>query len=146
MTDTRPIATPEFETATKFRIRHAMLRVRNLEISLDFYTRLMGMRVFRRIDNEKGRFSIAFVGYENEDDHPAIELTYNWGRDNGYELGDGYGHIAIAAPDLYGFCERLEKERVEIPRPPGPLKDGGQNIIAFIKDPDGYLIELSSRA
>ena len=105
----------------------------------------MGMKLFRRVDNEKGRFSIAFVGYGAEETHAALELAYNWGRDEGYQIGDGYGHIAIAMPDLYEACERLKAEGVEIPRPPGQLKHGGANVIAFIKDPDGYLIELGTR-
>lgn len=146
MDDVKPQeSTPEFIPATRMRIRHTMLRVANLERSIDFYTRLMGMKLFRRVDSEKGKFSIAFVGYGTEETEPAIELTYNWGRDDGYDIGEGYGHIAIAVPDLYGACERLEAEGVEIPRPPGPLKHGGANVIAFIKDPDGYLIELGTR-
>ena len=88
---------------------------------------------------------VVFVGYGDESSNPALELTYNWGKDDGYTIGDGYGHIAIAVPDLYGFCETLSKEGVEIPRPPGPLKHGGANVIAFIKDPDGYLIALGTR-
>jgi lactoylglutathione lyase len=142
---TKPSGVPEFTPATRMRIRHTMLRVKNLERSVDFYTRLMGMKEFRRTDNEAGKFSIVFVGYEDEENHPAIELTYNWGKDEGYEIGTGFGHLAIAVPDLYGFCDKLGKEGVEIPRPPGPLKHGGANVIAFIKDPDGYLIELGSR-
>jgi lactoylglutathione lyase len=142
---TAPSGTPEFVSATEMRIRHTMLRVKNLDKSVDFYTRLMGMKEFRRADSEAGQFSIAFVGYDNEENHPAIELTYNWGKDDGYTIGTGYGHIAIAVPDLYAFCEKLCKEGVEMPRPPGPLKHGGANVIAFIKDPDGYLIELGSR-
>ena len=136
---------PEFIPASEMRIRHTMLRVRDLGKSLDFYTRLLGMKVFRRVDSEKGKFSIAFVGYGTEESHAAIELTYNWDHDEGYQIGNGYGHIAIAVPDLYAFCERLKAESVEIPRPPGPLKHGGANVIAFIKDPDGYLIELGTR-
>jgi lactoylglutathione lyase len=142
---TRHEVHPGFVKATEFRLRHTMLRVRNLEKSIDFYTRLMGMKLFRRVDSEKGKFSIAFVGYGAEDTHPALELTYNWGKDDGYAIGDGYGHIAVAVPDLYGFCEKLEQEGVEIPRPPGPLAHGGANVIAFVKDPDGYLIELGTR-
>jgi lactoylglutathione lyase len=141
----KPAPQPDFVKATRFRIRHTMLRVRNLEKSIDFYTRLMGMKVLRRTDSESGKFSIVFVGYGDEGSNPAIELTYNWGKDDGYTIGDGYGHIAVAVPDLYGFCEMLAKEGVEIPRPPGPLKHGGANVIAFIKDPDGYLIELGTR-
>jgi len=134
--------------ATKPRIRHTMLRVKNLEKSVDFYTRLFGMRVFRQRDNEGGKYSVAFLGYGDENSDPAIELTYNWGHDEEYDVGDGYGHIAIGVPDIYALCERLKKEGVDIPRPAGPLKHGGPNasVIAFVKDPDGYLIELGERA
>ena len=130
------------------RIRHTMLRVKNLEKSIDFYTRLFGMTVFRRRDVEGGKYSVAFLGYGDENNDPAIELTYNWGHDDGYDIGNGYGHIAIGVPDIYGLCDSLEREGVEIPRPAGPLKHGGPNasVIAFVKDPDGYLIELGERA
>ena len=130
------------------RIRHTMLRVKDLDASIDFYTRIFGMTVFRRIDNEGGKYSVAFVGYGDEDTSPAIELTYNWGRDDDYEKGAGFGHIAIGVPDIYGLCEKIEQEGHEIPRPPGPLKHGGPNasVIAFVKDPDGHMIELGERA
>tara|TARA_Y100000588_G_C13653057_1_gene668826 strand:- start:205 stop:582 length:378 start_codon:yes stop_codon:yes gene_type:complete len=125
-----------------------MLRVKNLENSIDFYTRLFGMTVFRQRDVEGGEYSVAFLGYGDENSDPAIELTYNWGCDEGYDIGDGYGHIAIGVPNIYALCDRLESEGVEIPRPAGPLKHGGPNasVIAFVKDPDGYLIELGERA
>ena len=134
--------------AAKPRIRHTMLRVKNLEKSIDFYTRLFGMTVFRRRDVEGGKYSVAFLGYGDENNDPAIELTYNWGHDDGYDIGNGYGHIAIGVPDIYGLCDSLEREGVEIPRPAGPLKHGGPNasVIAFVKDPDGYLIELGERS
>jgi len=134
--------------AAKPRIRHTMLRVKNLEKSIDFYTRLFGMTVFRRRDVEGGKYSVAFLGYGDENNDPAIELTYNWGHDNGYDIGNGYGHIAIGVPDIYALCDRLKSEGVEIPRPAGPLKHGGPNasVIAFVKDPDGYLVELGERA
>jgi lactoylglutathione lyase len=134
--------------ATKPRIRHTMIRVRDLDKSIDFYTRLMGMTLYRRRDNEGGKYTTAFLGYGEEEGNPAIELTYNWGQEEAYNLGDGFGHIAIGVPDIYGFCERLEKEGAEIPRPAGPLKHGGPNaaVIAFVKDPDGYMIELGERA
>ena len=99
------------------RIRHTMLRVKNLEKSIDFYTRLFGMTVFRRRDVEGGKYSVAFLGYGDENNDPAIELTYNWGHDDGYDIGNGYGHIAIGVPDIYGLCDSLEREGVEIPRP-----------------------------
>ena len=130
--------------ATKPRIRHTMLRVKNMETSIDFYTRLFGMTLYRRRDSEGGKYTTAFLGYGDENEQPAIELTYNWGQDGGYDLGAGFGHIAIGVPDIYGFCAMLEKEGVDIPRPVGPLKHAGPNasIIAFVKDPDGYMIEL----
>jgi|MEHZ01.5.fsa_nt_MEHZ011400828.1_6 lactoylglutathione lyase len=130
------------------RIRHTMLRVKNIEASIDFYTRIFEMTLFRRIDNEGGKYSVAFVGYGDENSAPAIELTYNWGQDEDYDKGDGFGHIAIGVPDIYGICEKIAAEGMEIPRPPGPLKHGGPNasVIAFVKDPDGYMIELGERA
>ena len=147
MNETQPGRQREFVKAAKPRIRHTMLRVRDLEKSLDFYTRLFGMTLHRRRDSEGGKYTTAFIGYGDEDEQPAIELTYNWGQDDGYDIGSGFGHIAIGVPDIYAFCEMLEKEGVEIPRPVGPLKHAGPNaaIIAFVKDPDGYLIELGER-
>jgi lactoylglutathione lyase len=134
--------------ATEPRIRHTMLRVKDLDKSLDFYCRLFGMTLYRRRDNEGGKYSVAFLGYGDENSNPAIELTYNWGQDDDYDKGDGYGHIAIGVPDIYGLCKMLEKEGVDIPRPVGPLKHSGPNasIIAFVRDPDGYMIELGERA
>ncbi len=148
MNETQPERRREVVKATKPRIRHTMLRVRDLEKSLDFYTRLFGMTLYRRRDSEGGKYTTAFIGYGDEEEQPAIELTYNWGRDDGYDIGSGFGHIAIGVPDIYAFCEMLEREGVEIPRPVGPLKHAGPNaaIIAFVKDPDGYLIELGERA
>ena len=133
---------------TQPRIRHTMLRVKNIEASIDFYTRIFGMTLFRRMDNEGGKYSVAFVGYGDENSAPAIELTYNWGKDEDYDKGDGFGHIAIGVPDIYGICEKIAAEGFEIPRPPGPLKHGGPNAsgIAFVRDPDGYSIELGERA
>lgn len=133
---------------TQPRIRHTMLRVKDIEASIEFYTGIFGMTLFRRMDNEGGKYSVAFVGYGDENSAPAIELTYNWGKDDDYDKGDGFGHIAIGVPDIYGICERIEAAGMEIPRPPGPLKHGGPNasIIAFVKDPDGYSIELGERA
>ena len=133
---------------TQPRIRHTMLRVKNIEASIDFYTRIFGMTLFRRMDNEGGKYSVAFVGYGDENSAPAIELTYNWGKDEDYDKGDGFGHIAIGVPDIYGICEKIAAEGFEIPRPPGPLKHGGPNasVIAFVRDPDGYSIELGERA
>lgn len=144
----RQDSSPPVVKATRPRIRHTMLRVSNLEESIRFYTEVMGMEVIRRRDNEGGKYTIAFVGYGGEEDGAVIELTYNWGRDEGYDLGTGFGHIAIGVPDIYGLCEKAEKMGYEVPRPAGPLKHGGPDapIIAFLKDPDGYMIELGERA
>ena len=141
-------ASPPVVRALKPRIRHTMLRVKDLDRSIAFYTEVLGMEVFRRRDNEGGRYTVAFLGYGSEASDPAIELTYNWGQDDGYELGTGFGHIAIGVPDIYGVCARVEAMGMEVPRPPGPLKHSGPNgpVIAFIRDPDGYAIELGERA
>jgi lactoylglutathione lyase len=128
----------------KPRMLHTMLRVRDLEKSIDFYTRLLGMRVLRRNDYPGGRFTLAFVGYGEESSSTVIELTHNWDQAEPYTIGTGYGHIALGTPDIYGTCERLAKEGVKIPRPPGPMKHGS-TVIAFIEDPDGYKIELIER-
>ncbi len=129
---------------TKSRLLHTMLRVYDLEKSLDFYTRLLGMKLLRRKDFPTGEFTLAFVGYGDEADSTVIELTHNWPQKEPYQLGTAYGHIAIAVPDIYAACERLKQESVKIPRPPGPMKHGG-SVIAFIEDPDGYKIELIQR-
>ncbi len=130
---------------SEFRFLHTMLRVRDLDTSIDFYTRHLGMTLLRRRDNEHGKFTLAFLGYGDEDSNTVIELTYNWGREEGYELGTAFGHLAVGVPDVYACCEKLEQEGVSIPRPPGPMK-GGRFPIAFIEDPDGYRIELIQRA
>lgn len=124
---------------------HTMIRVKDLDASLDFYTRHLGMKLLRKNDYPDGKFTLAFVGYGGEDAHTVIELTHNWGQDDPYDLGSGFGHIAIGVPDIYGTCEQLASEGVKIPRPPGPMKHGS-TVIAFIEDPDGYKIELIERA
>lgn len=126
---------------SEFRLLHTMLRVLDLEKSLDFYTRLLGMKLLRRNDYEGGRFTLAFVGYGEESDTAVLELTYNWDQKEPYEIGTAYGHIALGVPDIYGTCEKLAAEGVKIPRPPGPMKHG-TTVIAFIEDPDGYKVEL----
>jgi len=126
------------------RLLHTMIRVFDLDKSLDFYTRLMGMTLLRRRAVEAGRYTLAFVGYGDEDDNAVIELTHNWDQKEPYTIGSGYGHMAIGVTDAYALCERLAKEGVKIPRPPGPLKFG-TTVIAFIEDPDGYKIELIQR-
>ncbi len=128
-----------------FRFLHTMIRVKDLEKSLDFYTRHLGMNELRRKDYPSGEFTLAFVGYGDEASSTVVELTHNWGQEEDYELGTGFGHLAIGVPDIYATCEQLEKEGVPIPRPPGPMKHGG-SVIAFVEDPDGYKIELIERA
>jgi lactoylglutathione lyase len=131
-------------SADKFRFLHTMIRVRDLEKSKDFYTRHLGMKVLREKEYPSGDFTLCFVGYGDDESNTVIELTYNWGQKEAYDLGDAFGHLAIGVPDIYATCEVLEKEGVEIPRPAGPMKHGG-SVIAFIKDPDGYMIELIER-
>ena len=145
MTTTAPEAAAAAHDSKRFRILHTMIRVRDLDKSLDFYTRLLGMTQLRRKDFPGGKFTLAFVGYGAEADHAVIELTHNWDQDEPYDLGSGFGHVAIGVPDIYATCERLEAEGVALPRPPGPMKHG-TTIIAFIEDPDGYKIELIERA
>jgi len=129
----------------KYRFLHTMIRVRDLEKSIDFYTRHLGMKELRRQDFAEGRFTLAFVGYGDELETTVIELTHNWDRQEEYELGDGFGHLAVGVADIYGVCEKLKSEGVNIPRPPGPMKHG-TTVIAFIEDPDGYRIELIESA
>ena len=130
--------------SSKYRLLHTMIRVKDLDKSLDFYTRHLGMTMMRKTDYPSGEFTLAFVGYGDESSDAVIELTHNWGQEAPYDLGDGFGHLAVGVPDIYGTCEALAKEGVKIPRPPGPMKHGG-SVIAFIEDPDGYKIELIER-
>ena len=122
------------------RMLHTMLRVEDLDASLHFYPELMGMKLLRRSDNKEYEYTLAFVGYGDESHATVLELTYNWGE-NTYDKGNAYGHIAIEVEDIYGFCGELENQGAEVYRKPGPVK-GGQTIIAFVRDPDGYAIEL----
>ena len=127
-----------------FRMLHTMLRVRDLEKSLAFYTGHLGMELLRRRDFPGGRFTLAFVGYGDEASNTVLELTHNWDQEEPYDLGDGYGHIALGVPDIYAVCAKLEAAGIAIPRPPGPMKHSS-TVIAFIEDPDGYRIELIER-
>jgi lactoylglutathione lyase len=122
-----------------------MIRVFDLEKSIDFYTRNLGMKLLRRTDHNVGRFTLAFVGYGDENSTAVIELTYNWDQAEPYLHGDAFGHLAIAVPDADAVCKVLISEGVRVPRPAGPMK-GGSRIIAFVEDPDGYKIELVQRA
>jgi lactoylglutathione lyase len=125
------------------RILHTMLRVGDLERSLAFYTEVLGMRLLRRKDYPEGKFTLAFVGYRDESEEAAIELTYNWGVDS-YELGTAFGHVAIEVPDAYAACEEIKRRGGNVVREAGPMK-GGTTVIAFVQDPCGYKIELIQR-
>lgn len=122
---------------------HTMIRVGNLDRSIDFYTRLLGMKLLRRSDYPEGRFTLAFVGYGDEAANTVVELTHNWDTET-YDLGTGFGHLALGVPDIYGACDILAANGAKITRPPGPMKHGS-TVIAFVEDPDGYKIELIER-
>lgn len=122
------------------RILHTMLRVGSLEKSIDFYSNVLGMRVLRRKDYPEGKFTLAFVGYQEEIDGAVLELTHNWDVEK-YELGTGYGHIAIEVDDAYLACEMVKKRGGKVTREAGPMKHGA-TVIAFVEDPDGYKIEF----
>lgn len=125
----------------KFRVLHTMVRVKDLEKSIDFYTRLLGMKLMRRLEYPDGKFTIVFVGYGPEETHAVIELTHNWEQEAAYELGNGYGHIALGVRNIYDVCSELAANGAKIPRPAGPMKHG-TTVLAFVEDPDGYKIEL----
>jgi lactoylglutathione lyase len=122
------------------RILHTMLRVTDLQKSISFYTELMGMRLLRRKDYPEGKFTLAFLGYGDESDNTVLELTHNWDTSS-YELGTAYGHIAIEVDDVYAACDSIKTRGGQVVREAGPMK-GGTSILAFVKDPDGYMIEL----
>ena len=124
------------------RLLHTMLRVTDLQSSIDFYTQMLGMNLLRRKDYPEGRFTLAFLGYGNEADHTVLELTHNWETDS-YEMGNAYGHIAIGVNDVYEACEKIRASGGKVVREPGPMKHG-TTILAFVEDPDGYKIELLS--
>jgi lactoylglutathione lyase len=122
------------------RLLHTMLRVTNLEASIAFYCDVLGMKLLRKNDYEAGRFTLAFLGYGSEADHTVIELTHNWDTKS-YDLGNAFGHIAIAVDDVYQACEKIRAAGGKIVREAGPMK-GSTTILAFVEDPDGYKIEL----
>ena len=126
------------------RILHTMLRVGDLQRSIDFYTRVLGMRLLRTSDNPQYQYTLAFLGFGSNPEHAEIELTYNYGV-NEYEMGTAYGHLAIAVPDAAAAVERIRAAGGVITREAGPVK-GGSTVIAFVQDPDGYKIELIERA
>lgn len=130
------------------RFLHTMLRVGNLQRSIDFYTHVLGMKLLRTTERPEQKYSLAFVGYGNNPDHAEIELTYNHGVDS-YELGTAFGHLALGVPDVRAACDAIRAQAAQyggqITREPGPVK-GGNTVIAFVTDPDGYKIELIERA
>lgn len=125
------------------RILHTMLRVGDLQRSVNFYTQVMDMQLLRTTDRPEQKYSLAFVGYGDETSGAVLELTYNYGVDH-YDLGAGFGHIAIAVPDAYAACERIRAAGGTVTREAGPVK-GGTTVIAFVQDPDGYKLELIER-
>lgn len=126
-----------------FRYLHTMLRVGDLDRSVNFYCSMFGMMELRRRDVPDGKYTLAFLGYADRPDQTELELTYNYGVDK-YDLGSGFGHLAIGMPDVYAACERLRASGAKISREPGPVKFG-TTVIAFVDDPDGYKIELIQR-
>jgi len=122
------------------RFAHTMIRVKNLEDSINFYTNILGMKVLNTSENSEYKYTLAFLGYGDINDSTALELTYNWG-DNKYDHGNAFGHLCMAVDDVYETCEIIVAKGGVVTRPAGPVK-GGTSIIAFIKDPDGYQIEL----
>ncbi len=122
------------------KMLHTMLRVGNLEKSLQFYCQVLGMKLLRRKDYPDGKFTLAFVGYGDESDNTVIELTHNWETDK-YDLGNAYGHIALGVKDIYGTCAEISLKGGKIVRPPGAMQHGS-TVIAFLEDPDGYKVEL----
>lgn len=125
------------------RLLHTMLRVGDLDRSIGFYTDVLGMRLLRREDFPDGRFTLAFVGYQDEADGAVLELTHNWDTAS-YDLGNGYGHIALEVPDAYRACDEIRARGGKVVREAGPMKHG-TTVIAFVEDPDGYKVELIQR-
>ena len=125
----------------KFKYLHTMMRVFDLDDSIDFYTKYFNMKVIRKSDYPGGKFTLAFLGYGAEDENTVLELTHNWEQKEKYDHGNAWGHIALGVENIYDLCEELEKNGVNVTRQPGPMKHG-KTVIAFIQDPDGYNIEL----
>jgi lactoylglutathione lyase len=121
-----------------------MLRVGNLQRSIDFYTQVLGMKLLRTSENPEYKYTLAFVGYGSNPEHAEIELTFNWGVES-YEMGTAFGHVALGVPDVYAACDKIKAAGGNVTREAGPVK-GGKSVIAFVTDPDGYKIELIQRA
>lgn len=128
----------------RMRFLHTMLRVGNLQRSIDFYTEVLGMKLLRTSENTEYKYTLAFVGYASNPEQAELELTYNWGVES-YDLGSAYGHIALGVPDAYAACDKIKAAGGNITREAGPVK-GGSTVIAFVTDPDGYKIELIQRS
>ncbi|MYM23507.1 lactoylglutathione lyase [Duganella sp. FT135W] len=126
------------------RILHTMLRVGDLQRSIDFYTKVLGMKLLRTSDNPEYQYTLAFLGFGSNPDHAELELTYNYGTTS-YDMGTAYGHIAISAEDIYSTAAAVKANGGNVTREPGPVK-GGTTVIAFVTDPDGYKIELIERS
>ena len=125
------------------RLLHTMIRVGDLQRSIDFYTQVLGMRLLRRADYPSGRFTNAFVGYDDESRAAVLELTHNWDTKS-YDIGSGFGHVAVEVEDAYKACDEVRKRGGKVTREPGPMKHG-TTVIAFVEDPDGYKIEFVQR-
>ena len=125
------------------KLLHTMLRVGDLDRSISFYTDVLGMKLIRKSENAEYKYTLAFVGYGDESQGAVIELTYNWGQDN-YDHGNAFGHIALETDDIYATCDAIKAKGGLVTREPGPVK-GGSTVIAFVKDPDGYSIELINK-
>ena len=130
-------------TMAAMRILHTMLRVGNLQRSIDFYTQVLGMKLLRTSENPQYQYTLAFLGYGSNPDHAELELTYNWGVES-YEMGTAYGHVALGMSDIYAACEQIKTAGGNVTRAPGPVQ-GGTTHIAFVTDPDGYKVELIQR-
>ena len=124
-----------------FKYLHTMMRVNDLGESINFYSKFFGMKLLRKSDYPDGKFTLAFLGYGDEENNTVLELTHNWDQEEKYNLGNAWGHIAIGVENIYEFCRELEENNVNVTRKPGPMKHGN-TIIAFLLDPNGYQIEL----
>jgi len=124
-----------------FKYLHTMMRVNDLDESINFYSKIFGMKLLRKSDYPDGKFTLAFLGYGDEENNTVLELTHNWDQEEKYNLGNAWGHIAIGVENIYEFCKELEENNVNVTRKPGPMKHGN-TVIAFLVDPNGYQIEL----
>ena len=124
-----------------FKYLHTMMRVHDLDESINFYSKFFGMKLLRKSDYPEGKFTLAFLGYGDEENNTVLELTHNWDQEEKYNLGNAWGHIAIGVENIYEFCRELEENNVNVTRKPGPMKHGN-TVIAFLLDPNGYQIEL----